>query len=298
MAVSTRQGSRDGRGSLARRGWRVWHAWGLIIRLVTHSVRCCAGPLLRRLRRWRPAPQAIRRPAPTLAVRRRPRRPAPRSSSSMPPGGAPPGRRRTGCGAKWRRWSSGRGGCGSCSKACERDGASEQDAATGGGAEKGQSRVLAALGALLAHATTAQARSGNPTLAAKAHSYKSADAGWPTPWPTLVQGVGRPLADCCVGRFLDGGSHDPFAASPSLKWRAAPTCPRRPGAVPETAEHVLLDCPAYAHLRTDPRHACLFQQGQPPPQPAERLRAFTSQQPQTCLASFVCSCFEHHAQPL
>jgi hypothetical protein len=23
-------------------------------------------------------------------------------------------------------------------------------------------------------------------------------------------------------------------------------------------EHVLLDCPAYAHLRSDPRHACFF----------------------------------------
>ena len=78
----------------------------------------------------------------------------------------------------------------------------------------------------------------------------------------------------------------------------APTCPRCPGAVPETAEHVLLDCPAYAHLRSDPRHACFFQQTQPPPQPTERLRVFTSQQPQTRLASFVHSCFEQHSQPL
>jgi hypothetical protein len=91
---------------------------------------------------------------------------------------------------------------------------------------------------------------------------------------------------------------DPFAASPFLKWSAVPTCPPCPGAVPETAEHVLLDCPAYAHLRANPRHMCLFQLTHPPPQPAERLRVFTSRQPQTRLASFVHSCIEYHAQPL
>jgi hypothetical protein len=51
---------------------------------------------------------------------------------------------------------------------------------------------------------------------------------------------------------------DPFAACPSLKWSAAPTCPRCPGAVPETVEHVLLDCPAYAHLRAATRDTRAF----------------------------------------
>ena len=64
---------------------------------------------------------------------------------------------------------------------------------------------------------------------------------------------------------------DPFAASPTLHCDASTACVRCPAAPPETAEHALLDCTAYARLRAQARFAPLFAS----PLPAgERLRAF------------------------
>jgi hypothetical protein len=108
-------------------------------------------------------------------------------------------------------------------------------------------------------------------------------------------------------RVSTGNTPGPLCAAALTR---SPRAPLSSGASPQPAPaaparsqkprstHVLLDCPAYAHLRSDPRHACLFQQTQPPPQPTERPRVFTSQQPQTRLASFVHSCSEQHSQPL
>ena len=53
---------------------------------------------------------------------------------------------------------------------------------------------------------------------------------------------------------------DPFAASPTLHYGTLTACKRCPAAPPETAEHSLLDCPAYSHLRVQacfaPRLPC------------------------------------------
>ena len=84
----------------------------------------------------------------------------------------------------------------------------------------------------------------------------------------------------------------PFAACPTLHTRAPTTCTRCAAARPETAEHALLDCPAYADLRTDERFAELFEEQRPPPPPESRLRAFVVQPRQPQLAAFVHACFE------
>ena len=70
---------------------------------------------------------------------------------------------------------------------------------------------------------------------------------------------------------------DLFAASPTLHYGVPPVCPScaaracadpgAPAAPPETAEHALLDCEAYATLRADPRFSHLFS---PPLAPAAR----------------------------
>ena len=65
----------------------------------------------------------------------------------------------------------------------------------------------------------------------------------------------------------------PFAACPTLHTGADPRCRHCAAAAgPESAEHALLDCPAYAGLRSDPRFAPLFA-GPATAPPALRLRA-------------------------
>lgn len=59
--------------------------------------------------------------------------------------------------------------------------------------------------------------------------------------------------------------------------------------VPETPEHVLLECPAHNDLRLKPRFAPLFQAAAPP---LSTFRAFVTQQRQYSLAEFAFLCFE------
>ena len=72
---------------------------------------------------------------------------------------------------------------------------------------------------------------------------------------------------------------------------ADPRCRHCAAAVPETAEHALLDCPAYADLRSGLRFAPLFA-GLASAPLAPRLRELASQPQQTLLAAFVHACFE------
>ena len=93
-------------------------------------------------------------------------------------------------------------------------------------------------------------------------------------------------------RFVRSG---PFAASPTLHYGSSTACTRCPEAPPETAEHALLDCPAYSHLRAQARFAPLFAA----PLPAgARLRVFARSPDQFALAESVHACFEdrHNAQ--
>ena len=87
----------------------------------------------------------------------------------------------------------------------------------------------------------------------------------------------------------------PFAACPTLHTGAPVECRRCPAAPPETAEHALLDCPAYADLRESARFAPLFENPLPP---QARMRAVASQKFQRLLAEFVHACFERHAEPM
>jgi hypothetical protein len=83
----------------------------------------------------------------------------------------------------------------------------------------------------------------------------------------------------------------PFAASPTLHYGGDTSCPHCPS-TPETSEHALLDCPAYAGLRADPRFSPLFAA-----LPAQtRLRALASAADQFALGAFVHACFERRAQ--
>jgi hypothetical protein len=71
-------------------------------------------------------------------------------------------------------------------------------------------------------------------------------------------------------------------------------CGRCTAGSPETAEHALLDCPAYALLRADARFASLF--AQPLPAGAARWPAFVRTHDQQTLASFVHAFFEDRSQ--
>ena len=62
--------------------------------------------------------------------------------------------------------------------------------------------------------------------------------------------------------------------------------------MPETPEHVLLDCPAHNDLRSRPRFAPLFQAAAPP---MSSFRAFVTQPRQYSLAEFTSECFERIA---
>ena len=75
----------------------------------------------------------------------------------------------------------------------------------------------------------------------------------------------------------------PFAACPTLHTGTPVECKRCPAATPETAEHALLDCPAYAELRESARFAPLCENALPP---QVRMRAFASQKFQRLLAEF------------
>ena len=86
----------------------------------------------------------------------------------------------------------------------------------------------------------------------------------------------------------------PFAACPTLHSGVDPVCTRCAAGVPETAEHALLDCPAYADLRDQPRYAPLFEA--PLPQ-QRRMRAFAHQHRQRLLGEFVHACFERRTAP-
>jgi hypothetical protein len=68
---------------------------------------------------------------------------------------------------------------------------------------------------------------------------------------------------------------DPFAASPTLHYGGPDDCSRCTAGSPETAEHALLDCPAYAPLRADARFASLFAQPLPAGRRAGLLCAHT-----------------------
>lgn len=87
---------------------------------------------------------------------------------------------------------------------------------------------------------------------------------------------------------------DPFAASPTLHRGGSLECSRCRAGCPETAEHALLDCPAYAPLRADARFASLF--ARPLPAGAARWAAFARGCDQHVLASYVHACFENHSQ--
>jgi hypothetical protein len=81
----------------------------------------------------------------------------------------------------------------------------------------------------------------------------------------------------------------PFSASPTLHYNTPTHCPHCDGlGRDETAEHALLDCPAYADLRAEPRFAPLFAN-----LPAlARMRAFARSADQHTLGAFVHACFE------
>ena len=84
----------------------------------------------------------------------------------------------------------------------------------------------------------------------------------------------------------------PCAAS-ATSFRDETACPHC--GVPETPEHVLLDCPAHDDLRLQPRFAPLFQAAAPP---LSTFRAFVSQPRQYSLAEFTFLCFERiHPRP-
>lgn len=87
----------------------------------------------------------------------------------------------------------------------------------------------------------------------------------------------------------------PFAACPSNHAQGPRACTRCDTQREETAEHVLLDCPAYAALRSKPDFAPLFEVAM---QAQARMRAFASQPGQHALAAFVFECFEARARPL
>ena len=76
-------------------------------------------------------------------------------------------------------------------------------------------------------------------------------------------------------------------AACATSFREGTTC--RSCGVPETPEHVLMDCPAHADLRAKPRFAPLFQAAAPP---LSAFRAFVSQPRQYSLAEFTFLCFE------
>ena len=87
----------------------------------------------------------------------------------------------------------------------------------------------------------------------------------------------------------------PFAASPTLHTGAPTQCHVCTLRADETSEHALLDCPAYADLRSDAQFAPLFAA----PLPAQaRLRTFIHQPQQHILAQFVHTCFERRAELL
>jgi hypothetical protein len=81
----------------------------------------------------------------------------------------------------------------------------------------------------------------------------------------------------------------PFAASPTLHYNTPTVCTHCDGRdLDETAEHALLDCPAYADLRAAPRFAPLFAD-----LPAhDRMRALVRSADQHALGAFVHACFE------
>ena len=87
----------------------------------------------------------------------------------------------------------------------------------------------------------------------------------------------------------------PFAACPTLHTGAAALCPVCTLHTAETTEHALLDCPAYAPLRSDAQFAPLFTA----PVPAQaRLRAFIHQPQQHILAHYIHACFEKRSELL
>ena len=81
----------------------------------------------------------------------------------------------------------------------------------------------------------------------------------------------------------------PFRAC-FTSFREEIACPRC--AVPETPEHVLLDCPAHDDLRSAPRFARLFNAAAPP---LSRMRTFVTQPRQYSLAEYTSLCFERIA---
>ena len=83
----------------------------------------------------------------------------------------------------------------------------------------------------------------------------------------------------------------PFAASPTLHMGGDTSCPHCPSTA-ETAEHALLDCPAYADLRSTARFSPLF--ANPPAQ--ARMRALAGAADQYALGAFVHACFERRTQ--
>jgi hypothetical protein len=83
----------------------------------------------------------------------------------------------------------------------------------------------------------------------------------------------------------------PFAACPSRQGggpNGFAACAACAGGHPETAEHALLDCPAYADLRSDPHFSPLFATPLAPP---ARLRAFARNPDQRTLGAFVHAVF-------
>jgi hypothetical protein len=87
----------------------------------------------------------------------------------------------------------------------------------------------------------------------------------------------------------------PFAACPSRHGGGPNTCMACTAGPPETAEHALLDCPAYAGLRSDPRFSPLFAA---PPAPPARLRAFARTPDQRTLGAFVHAVFTQREEIL
>jgi hypothetical protein len=81
----------------------------------------------------------------------------------------------------------------------------------------------------------------------------------------------------------------PFAASGTLHYNTPTHCPHCDGlGRDKTAEHALLDCPAYADLRAEPRFVPLF--GNLPA--LARMRAFVRSADQHTLGAFVHACVE------
>lgn len=112
-------------------------------------------------------------------------------------------------------------------------------------------------------------------------------SGFPTSMPCYIRHTARFNSHAHARALMRLRCCSAPCAASATSFRDETACPHC--GVPETPEHVLLDCPAHNDLRLQPRFAPLFQTAAPP---LSTFRAFVSQPRQYSLAEFTFLCFE------